>query len=99
MKIDDSVIRLVSVISGGVSIYLGYMLFLKGVTGQASISVDTSTLSGQIINAAPGLFFALSGVVIIVVALIKKKHEIILNQDYDDNMLKSVKYENRGSSS
>jgi hypothetical protein len=44
-----------------VAIYLGYRLFILGVTGQASLSVESKTVSAQLINAAPGLFFAIGG--------------------------------------
>ena len=87
MKIDDSIIRFVAVLIGGVSIFLGYFLFIKGVTGEASLSVNAPTLSGQLINAAPGLFFALSGVVIIVVALFKKWQETIITSDLSDDLV------------
>jgi hypothetical protein len=41
----------------GISIYLGYKLFRAGVTGHASLSVESHKVSGQLLNAAPGLFF------------------------------------------
>jgi len=88
MKIDDSIIRFVAVLIGGISILLGYLLFIKGVTGEASISVDSSSLSGQLINAAPGLFFALAGVVIIVVALIKKRRETRIRREWVNGLLR-----------
>ena len=56
---------------GAFALYLGYRLFILGVTGQASISVDAKTVGGQLLNAAPGLFFAVGGVVIIVVAIVR----------------------------
>src|SRR5438045_1176764 len=54
---------------GGVAIYLGYRLFILGVTGQASISIESKTISGQLLNGAPGLFFAVGGIVIVVFAI------------------------------
>ena len=57
-------------ISGG-SIYLGYRLFILGVTGKASLSVHTETVSGQLLNAAPGLFFAVDGLVALIIAIWK----------------------------
>ena len=59
-----------ALIAGG-SIYLGYRLFILGVTGKASLSIDTGTVSGQLINAAPGLFFAIGGLVALVVIVWK----------------------------
>lgn len=52
-------------------IYLGYKLFLLGVTGEASIVVDATTIKGQLLNAAPGLFFAVGGIVALIVAIVK----------------------------
>ena len=72
-SIDHSILRLVSILIGGMSIILGYLLFIKGVTGEASLSIDSKTVSGQLINAAPGLFFTISGVAIIFFALFKKQ--------------------------
>jgi hypothetical protein len=43
-------------IAAMLSIYLGYRLFILGVTGQASLSVDSHSVKGQLLNAAPGLF-------------------------------------------
>lgn len=57
-------------ISGG-CIYLGYDLFIQGVTGNASLSVESDTVSGQLINAAPGLFFALSGIIGLIFSIVK----------------------------
>src|SRR5215813_12882433 len=67
----------------GLSIYLGYRLFILGVTGQASLSVESKTVSGQLLNAAPGLFFAVGGVVIIVSA-IWRGVRIRLANDFDE---------------
>jgi hypothetical protein len=53
------------------SIYLGYKLFIYGVTGQASISVESKSVSGQLLNAAPGLFFAVGGIVVLVIVVWK----------------------------
>lgn len=72
-RIDHSILRFLSLIIGGISIYLGYLLFIKGVTGEASLVVNATQLKGQLLNAAPGLFFALSGVAIIFFALFKKE--------------------------
>ena len=58
------------IISGG-CIYLGYRLFILGVTGEASIIVDSTTVSGQLLNAAPGLFFAVGGIVALIFSIVK----------------------------
>jgi hypothetical protein len=53
------------------SIYLGYRLFILGVTGKASLSFASDTLKGQRLDATPGLFFAVGGIVLTVVAVWK----------------------------
>ncbi|SRR6266481_3141232 len=56
---------------GALSIYLGYRLFVLGVTGQASLVVNSTTVSGQLVNAAPGLFFAIGGFAIVIATIMK----------------------------
>jgi hypothetical protein len=56
---------------GGVAIYLGYKLFILGVTGQASLSINSNSVRGQLLNAAPGLFFAVGGIACNIVAIWK----------------------------
>lgn len=63
--------KIAPMIVSGVAIYLGYRLFLLGVTGKASLVVDATTVGGQLVNAAPGLFFAVGGLVAIIVATVK----------------------------
>lgn len=55
----------------GTCIYLGYKLFILGVTGQASLSVQSTTVSGQLLNAAPGLFFAVGGIIALIFSIRK----------------------------
>ena len=63
--------KLLPVVVSGISIYLGYMLFILGVTGKASLSIESNTVSGQLINAAPGLFFAIGGIVALIIIVWK----------------------------
>jgi hypothetical protein len=63
--------KVIPMIIGAMAIYLGYRLFILGVTGQASLSVESKTVSGQLLNAAPGLFFALGGILANVIAVWK----------------------------
>ena len=49
------------------TIYLGYLLFILGVSGEASISIDAKDVTGQLLNAAPGLFFAVGVIVALIV--------------------------------
>jgi len=53
------------------SIYLGYHLFILGVTGAASLSINAKTINGQLLNAAPGLFFAVGGIVGLIMSIRK----------------------------
>jgi hypothetical protein len=59
-------LKLAPILVSGMAIYLGYKLFVLGVTGQASLSVETHSVKGQLLNAAPGLFFALGGIVALI---------------------------------
>ena len=53
------------------SIVLGYKLFILGVTGQASLSIESRSVKGQLLNAAPGLFFAVGGIVALIMIVWK----------------------------
>ena len=59
------------VIASSGSIYLGYKLFILGVTGKASLILESSDVSGQFINAAPGLFFAIGGLISLCIVAYK----------------------------
>ena len=63
--------KVVPVLISGMCIYLGYRLFILGVTGEASLVVGAKELSGQLINAAPGLFFAVGGIVSLIISVWK----------------------------
>lgn len=65
------VFKILGLLVPGLAIYLGYDLFLLGVTGEASIVVNAKDISGQLINAAPGLFFAVGGIIALIVAIMK----------------------------
>jgi hypothetical protein len=58
-------------LGGILALYLGYRLFILGVTGQASLTVNSNSISGRLLNAAPGLFFAVGGIVILVAVVWK----------------------------
>ncbi len=67
----ELIMRIVyALISMGI-IYLGYRLFIMGVTGEASLSVNSTTVSGQLLNASPGLFFAVGGIISFAISIIK----------------------------
>jgi hypothetical protein len=52
-------------------IYLGYRLFILGVSGDASLIVESDTLDAQLINAAPGLILSVSGVAALIFVIVK----------------------------
>lgn len=63
--------KTVPIAVSGMAIYLGYRLFILGVTGEASLSINTKTLGGQLLNAAPGLFFAIGGLIALIIIVSK----------------------------
>lgn len=63
--------KILAIAVSGLSIWLGYHLFVLGVSGEASLKVDAQDVSGQLLNAAPGLFFALGGIVALIVIVWK----------------------------
>lgn len=63
--------KLIVVLLAGFFVYLGYDLFIRGVTGQASLVSNAQDVGGQLVNAAPGLFLAVGGLTIVVAALRK----------------------------
>ena len=65
------VFKILPVFVSGISIYLGYRLFLLGITGQASIVVHAKDVGGQLVNAAPGLFFAVGGMAALIIIVWK----------------------------
>jgi hypothetical protein len=65
------IMKMLPMIISGICVYLGYKLFILGVTGQASLSIEAKTVSGQLLNAAPGLFFAIGGIVALIISIVK----------------------------
>jgi len=54
-----------------IPIFFGYKLFILGVTGEASLVANSTEFSGQLINAAPGLLFAVGGIAALIIATLK----------------------------
>lgn len=77
--------KILPMLIAGFCIYLGYNLFILGVTGQASISIESETVSGQLLNAAPGLFFAIGGIIALIFSIIKGV-KIGFNDGYGSEM-------------
>lgn len=59
--------RILIVLAATLCIYLGYLLFIKGVSGQASLKAQVDRSKLQVVNAAPGIFFAIFGAAILCV--------------------------------
>ena len=78
------IFKILPISIAGMAIYLGYKLFVLGVTGEASIVIDATTIRGQLINAAPGLFFAVGGLVALIVIVIKGAM-VVDNKDGDQS--------------
>jgi hypothetical protein len=76
-----------------ICIYLGYKLFILGVTGQASLSIESKTVSGQLINAAPGLFFAVGGLIALTFSIIKGVKINFNNKNGGNMNIKNMSHE------
>ena len=67
--IEYTVLKTVYILAGVFIINLGYKLFIKGVNGEASLKIEYEKSKAQLANAAPGIFFALGGILIIIFAI------------------------------
>jgi len=61
ITLSRSVELIVGMLLGGLLCWLGYKLFEIGVSGKASLSAEHGKLKFQLINASPGILFALFG--------------------------------------
>ena len=84
------IFKIIPLLIGGMSIYLGYRLFILGVSGEASLSIHSKTVSGQLLNAAPGLFFAIGGIVAVLVT-VWKGVDIAFTDDREPPVKKKVR--------
>lgn len=73
--------KIVPMIISAFSIYLGFKLFVMGVTGEASIAVNAHNIYAKLLNAAPGLFFAVGGLIALIVAVWKGTSFSLSRQD------------------
>lgn len=60
------VFKLALIAAAALSIWLGYDLFVLGVSGNASLAVNADGIQGQLLNAAPGLFFGVGGIITLI---------------------------------
>ena len=75
--------RLSIIATGALSIYLGYRLFLSGLFPYA---IEGSSFNAEILgntfslqSAAPGLFFGVFGVIVIVIMIVRSPPEVGVN--------------------
>ncbi|MCH7725106.1 MAG: hypothetical protein IH991_01300 [Planctomycetes bacterium] len=61
----------------------GFILTLKGATGEFTISTDLKGLKGYASSLAPGLAFVICGTIAICVVACRKK--IVMTQHKDEN--------------
>ena len=84
--------RIIIQFGGLLLIFLGVLLFKWGVSGNASLILEKKGFKFQLLNGAPGLFFALFGLVILFTGISGKliiendlnslvKHQLALNQN------------------
>ncbi len=81
--------RISIIMLGGMSIYLGYLLFMKGLGGnsqgssnqETEVSAQIGTSNLTLKNAAPGTFFALFGSAIVISMVTSQQPEIYLKKE------------------
>jgi len=67
-----SVEIIIALLIGGFLCWLGYRLFEIGVSGKASLSAERGKVKFQLLNASPGIFFALFGSIVILISVSQK---------------------------
>jgi len=74
--------RLAIIVTGALSIYLGYKLFVLGILpeGNSETGLEAGNLKLNLKNAAPGTLFALFGVFLVGVMLLQGNPELILKE-------------------
>lgn len=77
VTVSRSLELIVGMLLGGLLCWLGYRLFELGVSGTASLSAEQGQVKFQLLNASPGIFFALFGCVVIYMGISQttKYHE------------------------
>lgn len=63
------ILRIVYVVAVCWFCYLGYDLFIKGVTGEVSLVLEAKGLVARITNAAPGLFLMIGSVAVLIFSI------------------------------
>jgi len=60
---------IIALLIGSFLCWLGYRLFEIGVSGKASLSAERGKVKFQLLNASPGIFFALFGSIIVLISV------------------------------
>ncbi len=72
IKLARSLEVIIAIFIGAFICWLGYRLFEKGVSGKASLSAEREKIKFQLLNASPGIFFALFGSVLVLISVSQK---------------------------
>ena len=79
--------RSIILLAGLFLIYLGYRLFILGVSGEASLKAKNGNGNLEFLNAAPGLFFCLFGFALLTMMSFKSIEVSIPGVDGGINVL------------
>lgn len=66
--------KILAIIFGGIFVWLGYRLFIMGVTGEFDFYGDLTGFKAKLASGSPGVFFALLGAITIICAVRQRKH-------------------------
>jgi hypothetical protein len=79
-----------AIIAGALSIYLGYDLYIRGVTLTSDAGGNFQSYSFWLRGAGPGIFFALFGFGIIAVASTRKFQQTQIKAPYPSALARST---------
>jgi tetratricopeptide (TPR) repeat protein len=98
MQLDKSILIFFGMIAGFVSIYLGYLLFLKGIEGSSTLEGEVKKVKLSLRNASPGLFFALFGAAILISGIYKQDiHSLSTTKTEDGQTVTIVETTSKGT--
>jgi hypothetical protein len=63
--------KVVALVVGFLFAFLGYKLLVKGVSGEFKFSAEYKGVKADLISASPGIFFILTGTIVIGITLYK----------------------------
>ena len=77
--------KMVGLLVGSFLGWLGYRLFIKGVTGEFDFATGMSGFTAKLVSGSPGLFFALLGATIVIVSLRQRRRSVRRGLAGDDD--------------